>query len=279
MKNRLPFIILSIIHTILLLFVFYRKGRKTFPLLMISIGMAYVFEYFVLNLFKMYWYSPKFFRNRWIDSVFGALMSQAVFVPIVGTFLTLFNKGWKWKFGASFAYGVVERIFIYMGVFKNKRWHTIFTVSAMPIYFYILAKWWEGVQKGDKMRIYLSLFLNNWINYTNVLFFSLALFHRYRFSMNLGKEKYWEHFILVPVYTFLSGAIVTLTTISKGKYSKFLGSTILHIIDRILFRLKIIQPSGSRSLYNLIPIHIGMQLVSDYYFRLVTRNKKIVKVD
>lgn len=278
MKNRLPFIILAIIHTILLIFTIYRKGKKTLPLLMISIGMNYVFELFVLNIFKMYWYYPKVFRNNWIDSVFGAFMSQSLFVPIAGTMLTLFNKGWKWRIGISLLYAAVERVFIQLGVYKNIKWSTVYTVTAMPVYFYILSKWWDGLQKGNKVIIQISIFFTYWVNYANVLFFSLALFNKYRFRVGYVKDRYWEHFILAPIYTLVTGGIGTFTTLYLEQKSKLVGLAVLHLIDRILFEYKIIYPANSRSLYSLIPIHITMLLIGEYYYssiRKVSKNRVI----
>ncbi|QOR68083.1 hypothetical protein IM538_08230 [Cytobacillus suaedae] len=274
MKNRIPFILLAIIHTLLLVFTIYRKGKKTFPLLMISIGITYVFEYVVLNVFKMYWYYPKVFRNNWIDSVFGAFMSQSLFVPIAGTLLTLFSKGWKWRIGVSFFYALVERVFIHLGVYKNRYWSTFYTVTAMPLYFYVLSKWWEGVQKGNKVYIYISVLFFYWVNYTNVLFFSLALFNKYRFRIGFIEGKYWEHFILVPIYTLISGFIGAMTTVHLRRKSKLVGMAVHHLIDRLLFGYKIIHPSNSRSLYALIPIHITMLLVGEYYYSLIRKVSK-----
>lgn len=271
MKNRLPFILLAILHTFLLIFTFYRKGKKTFPLLMISVGIAYVFEYFVLNIFKMYWYFPKFFKNNWVDSIFGAFMSQSLFVPIAGTMLTLFNKGWKWRVGVSIIYAIVERIFTLLGVYKNRKWSTAYTVTAMPFYFFILSKWWAGVRNGNKVIIYLSVFLTYWVNYTNVLYFCLALFNKYRFRIGFLRDKYWEHFILMPIYTFVSGFIGALTTLHLSRKVKLAGIAVHHIIDQILFRYKTIRPSNSRSLYSLIPIHVTMLLVGEYYYRLIRK--------
>ncbi len=277
MKNRIPFILLAIIHTFLLIFTLYRKGKKTYPLLMISIGIAYVFEYFVLNIFRMYWYFPKFFKNNWVDSVFGAFMSQSLFVPLAGTMLTLFNKGWKWRVGVSITFAMVERIFTKLGVYKNRKWSTAYTVTAMPFYFFILSKWWVAVQKGNKVIIYLSVFFTYWVNYTNVLFFSLALFNNYRFRIGLLKDKYWEHFILVPIYTFVSGFIGTMTTLHLNRKVKLAGIAAFHLIDQLLFKYKVIRPANSKSLYLLIPIHLSNLLVGEYYYSFIRKNYKFNK--
>ncbi|MBM7660234.1 hypothetical protein JOC85_001001 [Bacillus mesophilus] len=255
-NKSMPFIFLAIIHFLLLGVTFYKKGNKTFSLLFISIGIGYVFEYFVLNVFKMYKYNPNIFKNKWIDSVFGALLSQSVYIPISATILTMFKLGWKWRIVAASIYGVIERLFIHWGIYKNKTWSTFLTITAMPIYFYIVAKWWDDVLNGERVKIYISIFFGYWISYTNILYFCLVLFKKYRFQIGILKEKYWEHFILVPIYTCISAIIGSVNTIYSSQESKWKGLLVLHAFDRVLFKYKVIKPSTKFNLYSLIPIHL-----------------------
>lgn len=268
-KKSIPFLILAIPHAIILLYTYKIKGKKTFGLLTIGIGTAYVFEYFVLNVFKMYWYYPKVFKNKWIDSVFGALLSQAVFVPIAGTVLTLFKLGWKSRIIASLFYGIIERVFIKCRIFENHTWKTIYTVTSMPLYFCVIHKWWEGIKKGNSLYIWVSILFCYWINYTNILYFSLALLKKYRFRVKVVRDKYWDHFIIVPMYTLLGGIIGTVSTIYLPKPFKMFSLLIMHLIDQVLYRYQLIKPSSKKSLYALIPIHVSMLLIGEAFKKLM----------
>jgi hypothetical protein len=270
-SKSFPFIILFFIHLFLLGLTFYKKGKKTSSSLVISIGIAYVFEYFVLNLFRMYRYYPKVFKKDWIDSVFGALLSQSVYVPIAATMLSLFNLGWKWRMGISFIYGVIERLFIHWGIYRNKTWNTFLTITTLPIYFYIVARWWNDMQRGNRIKEFFSIFFCYWINYTNIFYFCLALIKQYRFRIGFLKDKYQEHFILVPIYTAISGMIGTLNTIYVRKKSKWKGLLVLHIFDRILFKYKVIHPSKTINLYSLIPIHLCVLFIGEYISNVKNR--------
>ncbi|MFE8699938.1 hypothetical protein ACFYKX_04795 [Cytobacillus sp. FJAT-54145] len=269
-KKTVPFIILAIFHAILFSYTFNKNRQNTLAILFTSIGIAYVFEYFVLNIFKMYTYYPRVYKNRWIDSVFGALLSQSLFVPIVGTSLVIFNLGWRWRIGVSLFYGLVERLFIRWQIFRNNGWKTGLTVTSMPFYFYIVDKWWREIENGNETKKNVLLFFFYWINYTNALYFSLALLHKYFFRIGFLKDRYWEHFILVPIYTLITAVIATMSTLVNEKIKPF-GLLILHLFDQLLFKLKIIQPSRKEYLYMLIPVHIFNLWLGKLYFRLLKK--------
>lgn len=75
-----------------------RKIKKQlFTLLMSNIGLAYLFEFFVLNLFTAYTYKPGILKNAHLDNIFGAILSQAIFVPFTAVFLTARKVGWIGK--------------------------------------------------------------------------------------------------------------------------------------------------------------------------------------
>ncbi|KAA0549930.1 hypothetical protein FZW96_00850 [Bacillus sp. BGMRC 2118] len=268
-KNSIPFLVLAIIHGIILIITLRKKGKSTYTLLTIGIGAAYVFEYFVLNVFKMYKYYPKVFKNKWIDSVFGAVLSQAVFVPIAATVLTLFNQGWRARILVSLVYGAIERIFIKLNIFSNDKWSTWYTVGAMPVYFYVINKWWRGLQHGNKIIHWFSLMLCIWISYTNVFFVALAGFRKYRFRVRLVRDRYWDHFIVLPLYTLLAGIVGTVNTIHLPKAFKWCGVLFMHLIDQTLYHCKIIKPTSRISLYLLIPIHSVILLFGEYYRKLM----------
>lgn len=92
-KNSLIYAILTFLHLVLVIITFVKKwDKKPWILLFSSIGQAYVFEYFVLNILKSYKYYPKVFSNKWQDTILGAIISQAFTVPIMATALALFQK-------------------------------------------------------------------------------------------------------------------------------------------------------------------------------------------
>lgn len=211
---NLPFLLLCVIHSCLLGITFYKnKNRKNiFILLMSNIGFAYLFEYFVFNLLKAYKYKPNIIRNNFFDSVFGAVLSQAIFVPFTSVFLSTSNSGWFKKSLAGMYFAIIELIFLRLGVYKHNGWKTIYTLILIPLYFKWSDIWYFLLEKKNKMIRFISFFLMIMVTETN-LFLLLALFRKLRFG--IGRYHSWrEHFIISPLYS-ISMSLFTAFTLKK----------------------------------------------------------------
>ncbi|MDR6122886.1 hypothetical protein QFZ87_002483 [Bacillus sp. SLBN-46] len=198
---NLPFLLLCVIHSCLLGITFYKsKNRKNIFILLVSnIGLAYLFEYFVFNLFKLYKYKPNIIRNNFFDNVFGAVLSQAVFVPFTSVYLTVSNSGWLKKVSASMYFSIIEMIFLRLGVYKHTGWKTVYTFVLIPFYFKWSDIWYHLLEKKNEIVRFISFFLMIMVTETN-LFLILALFRKIRFGV--GRHHTWkEHFIISPLYS------------------------------------------------------------------------------
>ena len=200
-RNSFPFIILFLIHTFLLGLTFYKnKNRKSiFVLLVSNMGFAYLLEYFVLNLFKAYTYKPKVLKNHFLDNIFGAVLSQAVFIPFTAVFLSIFKLGWPAKVFGSIYFSLIELLFLRLRIYQHSWWKTGYTLILLPLYFRLSDSWYNYFLKNNSIIRFVSLFLMVMVTETN-LFLFLAIFRKIRFG--LGRYHSWkEHFILSPLYS------------------------------------------------------------------------------
>ena len=213
-KNRIPFLILFIIHTFLIGLAFYKSKAKknTFIFLGSIMGFAYLLEFFVLNLFKAYKYKPKVIKDRSLDNIFGAFLSQSIFVPFTAVYLTITKAGWGTKFLGGIYFTLVEILFLQLGVYKHNWWRTIYTFILIPIYFVLSDWWYYGITQKNVFVRNLSFFLMIMVTETN-LFLLLALLRKIRFGW--GRYHAWtEHFIITPLYS-ITFSIFTYFTLKK----------------------------------------------------------------
>ncbi|WP_157950893.1 hypothetical protein [Peribacillus acanthi] len=240
-----------------------------------GIGLGYIFEYFVLDIWRMYCYYPKVFKNKVVDSFFGGMLSQAVFIPIMATFLVAFKLGWKWRIGAGLFYGLIERIFLRWGLFKNRTWNTLFTITALPIYFWLIEKWWDAMEgKRKDLLSKFTLFFIYWVNYCNIYFFLVASFKKLILRAGFAKDKYSDTFIVAPLYTFYLSIIGTLTSLCQHKSSKILGFLTIHLSDQLLYKSRIIQPKNW-SVFAFLPIHFVQLAIGEYSYKHIRKYWKI----
>lgn len=218
-QNKIPFIVLFLIHTCLLGFSFYKSKSKKqlFTLLMSNTGLAYLLEFFVLNLFNAYKYKPRVMKNNFFDNIFGAILSQAIFVPFTAVFSTAFKLGWVWKLLGGIYFSLIELIFLRLKVYKHNWWRTFYTLILIPVYFKI-SDWWNFllIKKNPFIR-FISLFLTIMVTEANLLFV-FASTRKIRFGF--GKYHSWtEHFIIVPLYAISLSLISTLSFLKQNNWS------------------------------------------------------------
>ncbi|WP_413309650.1 hypothetical protein AA0X95_13530 [Bacillus sp. 1P10SD] len=254
-----PFLALCLIHICLLGITFYKnKNRKNiFVLLVSNMGFAYLFEYFVFNVFKGYKYKPNIVRNKFFDSIFGAVLSQAIFVPFTSVFLTATNSGWLKKLLASVYFSLVELLFLRLGVYKHTWWKTIYTFIMIPVYFKLSDIWYHFILKKNKIVQFISFFLMIMVTETN-LFLPLALFRKFRFGS--GRYHTWrEHFILSPLYSILVSLFTAFSLRKNNNLSVKVRVILFSVfINRFFVRLKFLKNNLTFIQYLLIRFVMGV---------------------
>ena len=270
--NQYPFIFLTIIHVGMLIYTFYKgKDRKKLVILLLSnIGKAYLFEYIAFNIFQSYIYKPKFFKIKALDNTVGAILSQAVFVPITALFITCFKLGLKTKLFFTMYFVIIERVFIKLGVFSTKWWKTSYTATLLPFYFLLSDFWEKHLQKKTPTVLFLSL-LNSLIVINSTILYSLAIFRKLRFG--IGYNHSWrEHFIVVPLYTIVLAKVTTWAVYKNNYFNKYIVFILRLLFDWLLKKSKILK---SKLPYLIeVLIHILMLFVAQVLKRLVYSAEK-----
>lgn len=261
--NQYPFIFLTIIHVGMLIYTFYKgKDRKRLVVLLLSnIAMAYLFEYFAFNIFKSYIYKPKFFKIKALDNTIGALLSQAVFVPITALFITSFKLGLKGKLLFTMYFVIIEKVFIKLGVFKTKWWRTSYTASLLPFYF-ILSDFWGKHLKNRTPIVQILTLFNSLVVINSTLLYSLAIFRKMRFG--IGNNHSWrEHFIIVPLYTIVLAKVTTWAVYKNNYFNTYIVFVLKLLFDWILKKSKILKsklPYLTEVLFHILILFVAQVL-------------------
>jgi hypothetical protein len=242
-RNKIPFILLLIIHTSMLGYSFYKTKNKKqlFTLLMANIGFAYLLEYIVLNVFHAYTYKPKLIKKNFFDNIFGAILSQGIFVPFTAVFSTVMKIGWVGKLLLGGIYfSLVELIFLRLKVYKHNWWKTIYTLILIPLYFRI-SDWWNILlDKRNPIVRFISLFLMILVSEANLLFI-FASTRKVRFGF--GRRHSWsEHFIIVPLYAIVLSLFSTVSFLKHNNWFSKIKVLLMSIgLDQIFKKLKIVK--------------------------------------
>ncbi|ADU29020.1 hypothetical protein [Evansella cellulosilytica] len=268
-KNKYPYILLLIIHSCLLLYTFkkHAKTKGILALLLSNMGFAFFFDYFVVSFFPGYTYRPKMIKNKYLDNVLGATLSQAVFVPFTAIFITAFRHGWLVKLLFACYFAVIEKIFTLIGIFKKGWWKTRYTFLLIPFYFYISDFRWKGLENENSIMKSICLFNMihlTWINGIYVL--EVLKVIRFGFKNNY---KWKNQLKIVPFYAMSYSLLATIVTIRGRASFKTVLLSVLIGIDQCLLKAKIMK---IKSIYPLIMIHIITIYLSHlYYYTLLDK--------
>lgn len=269
-KNSIPFLLLAVVH-VLLFFIFAKRSRQKniWILLLSNIGMAYLFEYPVLNLFKGYAYKPYILKKRAHDQILGAIFSQALYVPITATLLTLYQKNRYWKLGSTLIYYGIERCFLHLKIYKAHWWKPYYTVFFMNIYFYISDWFYKALNAKKEWALVIAQYLSTEVIGVTLLYIS-AVNRKVRFGRGIH-HSWREHFIIAPLYSLIRSLFLVKSSAKPGllpKLTMFTGSICMDILLERTGLLKL----RLNKLWN-ITFHIVMILISRYLYLKIHRNK------
>ena len=259
-RNRIPFIILLIIHASLMFYTFFKKkDRKDLVVLLFSnIGMAYLFEYFVLNLFKAYKYKPEFLKNQDLDNIFGAILSQAIYVPFTAVLISGFGLGKFWKLLFSIYFTFIDYLFAKLKIYHHYWWKTGYSFFGI-IFFFNLSDWWyEQLKNSNKKIQFLSLFLFTLSSGVNILFI-LAIIKPFRFGYNSNFS--WEsHFKVLPLYSLIRTLYIAFVMCKGGLVSKISYFLLSFVTDELIKRTNLVRGKfnfKSNLFFHLLMLVVG----------------------
>ncbi|MBU9713594.1 hypothetical protein [Evansella tamaricis] len=255
-RKSTPFLILLTIHSLMLTVILYKRGlNRTMASLIPNIGLAYLFEYVVLNLFNAYIYSPKFIKDPFIDKLAGAIFSQAIYVPITATFISLFKLGTFWKSFFSTYFVSIEKLFLHLRVHHNRWWKTIYTGILTFIYFFISDYWYRGLKEGKKFHRTLSVFFT-FITIHSTSLFVFAVFRILRFGV---KQNNWqEHFIIAPLYSIGVSIMYSLNAMANKRKQSWLIAGCLLLVDVLFYHWRLVKANSITWVMSIIPMHLSL---------------------
>jgi hypothetical protein len=262
--HKYPYIILGSIHILLLVYSFYKSKdkKKHIVLLLNYAGFAYIFEYIVVALLNGYIYKPTFINQKNLDNIFGAIWSQFFYVPVTALFITVMELGWKMKLLFSLYFVLIERLFIYLGTYKNKWWKTKYTFIMILISFFINDKWNEQLSKKNPFILFISFFNLVQVTWMNIIYiFAVLRVIRY------GKWPFFtwkQHFAFAPLVGLIASLIIA-WLVKSGRFITNISALLMMLImDSIVVRKRLLKV---KTPLLILPLKYSIILTAANYYR------------
>jgi hypothetical protein len=268
-RNSIYFLLLAIVHlTLLAAALLKKKERITWVLLLTNIGLAYLFEYVILNCLQAYSYKPSVFKTRYLDNIFGAILSQAVYVPITAVFITIYKGDWKWKACFGLYFFMIEKWFSKLGLYKVNWWKSYYTPLFLMVNFFLSDGVYHLLKEKKKWALAFSYYLSLVVSGISLLYCTAAS-RKLRFGFS-RYHSWKEHFIIAPLYSICLSLVGVLLSFKDHVIYRLLFLLGCMLIDFTLIKIGLLKMKTRQMLGN-IPFHIFMISLSRVLHKAIYR--------
>lgn len=243
-SNTIWYILLGISTIIELVLIFIKaKNRKLVLAQYFTIsGMTFCFEMAIYSYFKAYAYFPMLIpQSPPDDSIAGNLFSQFS-VAATALLIAVYNLKYYWFVIFAAVYGLIEELFLKLGIYKHNWYQTWMTVIGLLLLFWIAKKIHkEGSKNIKKFWSYLYMFFGLVTLYEHTIVWPQRLIGIRTFSESILPDKEHSLAILDVIHFVLLSIIMMIMYFSNIKWRwKFPVIFILYIAFYIAERFHLV---------------------------------------
>lgn len=112
-----------------------RRRKFVFAFYMTLVGLVLFFKTIILIVFKAYNYYPMIIHTSPFDDVLAGNLFSQFSVAATALLVAAFNLEYYWIIILSGLYGLIEELFLALGIYSHNWYQTWMTVVLLNIYF------------------------------------------------------------------------------------------------------------------------------------------------
>ncbi len=242
--NTVWYVLLGLI-TIFELIIIFRKAKNvrfTLAFYLTVTGITLAVEITLFFAFSAYDYYPKIITSSYYDDeLTGNLFSQfsasatALLVPVLNL-----SSYWILIFAAG--YGIIEEIFLALGIYSHNWYRTWMTLLGMSALFWLVKKmYYVSIKKSSRLLHYINIYFSLITLVVITICWGLLLSGRQSFSRALGANPVASPYLVSNLYT--TPIFISLMIMYFRKWKTYAKATVIvlfYIITYILGYLHII---------------------------------------
>lgn len=160
--NTIWYVLLGILTLFEVIFSIIKAKRRkfVFAFYLTLVGLVLFFETLILIVFKAYNYYPMIILTSPFDDVLAGNLFSQFSVAATALLVAVFNLKYYWIFILSGIYGLIEELFLALGIYSHNWYRTWMTVVSLIIYFWWAKKNYLKSLAGIKpLRCYFYIFI------------------------------------------------------------------------------------------------------------------------
>lgn len=203
--NTIWYVILGILTLIELIIVMVKaKNRRlNIAFYLTVLGIVLYFETVIFLFLKSYYYYPMIIKNQPMsvdDALMGNLFSQTS-VAATTLLVTVFDLNLYWYIIFAVIYGLIEELFLHLGIYSHNWYQTWMTVVGLPVLFWVAKTMYGKIKTGVNpvvyyVYIYLGVFMLN----SPTLTHALILARYMNFSTTLFSDPVSSRFFIFYIH-------------------------------------------------------------------------------
>ncbi|TGE32509.1 hypothetical protein [Desulfosporosinus sp. Sb-LF] len=219
-----------------------KRRKLAFAFYLTLVGLVLFFETMILIIFKAYNYYPMIILTSPFDDVLAGNLFSQFTVAATALLVAVFNLEYYWIFLLSGLYGLIEELFLALGIYSHNWYRTWMTVIGLIIFF-----WWakrnylKSLNGIRPLRYYLYIILGLFPLDVVTLLWGFILSGYQNYSRNFIPDPIRSPYVLALLYYLFVATIMVFIYFSKLK--RLLKSMIIlaiYVVNYFSYKLHII---------------------------------------
>ncbi|CAM3546257.1 hypothetical protein [Marinicrinis lubricantis] len=274
MPNYLPYLILVLISlTLLAIMMLYKRQFGLVILFLSYSGMVYVAEFLVMVLWNSYEYYPEVLHIPYYDNIAGAIVSNLLIIPSLGTLVAMYRLRWAWMIVIAACLAGMEWIFTELEIYEPHWWKKMYTWMALSFFFFLARFWLSGLQRDLGFFRYMSLWMQAWGVVGTVMYVMSVLGLRY-YQIGYFEDMYRDDIFTSAMMGVLkAGVFSTFITCFKKVRWRLLAPVLVFALDIPLYCMGWLMVNIPFWIYTMIYLVLASLLLgwTSYAHRYLSR--------
>ncbi|MGE5675419.1 MAG: hypothetical protein ACM3XM_16335 [Mycobacterium leprae] len=234
-------------------------------------GITFIAEYVVFTLLHSYEYMPHILDRNYFDDVMGAFFSDAFVIPMTGSVVAAFQLRFRSICLVAVIIGLIEELFLTLGLYRHIWWRTLFTVVGAVLWFVVAKRLYPLLHRRMPGLLHaLLIYLASTFVHASIVFFVVALFGAYRYQVGWFQDQTRGHVAFATTYILGWGLIFTPLVVFRLRWGWRILVLLLTLpADWLLWRSGILHLTPRWSLFHFLVMRLAVLFVLDAYNRFI----------
>jgi len=219
-----------------------KRPKFVFAFYMVLVGQVLFFETMILIVFKAYNYYPMIVLTSPFDDVLAGNLFSQFSVASTALLVAVFNLEYYWIIILSGLYGLIEELFLALGIYSHNWYQTWMTVVSLNIYFWWAKKnYFKGLEGIKPLQYYLYIILGLFPMDVITILWGFILSGYQNYTRNFIPDSVRSPYVVAILYYLLVASILVLIYFLRLKWCwKSLVILAIYSVNFLAYKLHIL---------------------------------------